>query len=151
MPVHVSIHDVSPAWKDEVEAALAMCHGAGAKPALLVVPNYHARAPLHGRIDPDEAAVGLDEGLGDGEPEPGPTTTAVLAEHLEHVLPLLGGDPGPVVAHRDLDEGGVGVRLRACRQADDAAGGRHPLRVLQEIGQDLTDAAAADFHRPRRE
>jgi len=44
--VHVSIHDVSPAWADEVSAALALCDLAGARPALLVVPNFHGRAPL---------------------------------------------------------------------------------------------------------
>jgi predicted deacetylase len=44
--VHVSIHDVSPASKDQVEAALELCDAAGARPALLVVPDYHARAPL---------------------------------------------------------------------------------------------------------
>ena len=46
MPVHVSIHDVSPAWSAEVEAALDLCHAAGIKPALLVVPNFHRTAPL---------------------------------------------------------------------------------------------------------
>lgn len=46
MPVHVSIHDVSPAFSDEVEDALALCHAAGARPALLVVPDFHGRAPL---------------------------------------------------------------------------------------------------------
>jgi predicted deacetylase len=46
MPVHVSIHDVSPAWTDEVEAALEVCAAVGARPALLVVPNFHGRAPL---------------------------------------------------------------------------------------------------------
>ncbi len=45
-PVHVSLHDVSPAWADEVESALALCERAGARPALLVVPNFHGRAPL---------------------------------------------------------------------------------------------------------
>ena len=44
--VHVSIHDVSPFWRDEVEAALEMCDAAGARPALLVVPNFHGRSPL---------------------------------------------------------------------------------------------------------
>jgi predicted deacetylase len=48
MAVHVSIHDVSPAWSDEVEAALETCEGAGIRPALLVVPNFHDRAPLLG-------------------------------------------------------------------------------------------------------
>jgi predicted deacetylase len=46
MTVHVSIHDVSPAWAGELEDAIAMCAAAGARPALLVVPNYHGRAPL---------------------------------------------------------------------------------------------------------
>jgi predicted deacetylase len=46
MTVHVSIHDVSPLWADEVDAALALCDAAGARPALLVVPNFHGRAPL---------------------------------------------------------------------------------------------------------
>jgi predicted deacetylase len=44
--VHVSIHDVSPVWLDEVEAALALCRAFGARPALLVVPNLHGRAPV---------------------------------------------------------------------------------------------------------
>jgi predicted deacetylase len=44
--VHVSIHDVSPLWSDEVEAALDLCAASGARPALLVVPNFHGRAPL---------------------------------------------------------------------------------------------------------
>jgi hypothetical protein len=42
MQVHVSLHDVSPARRAQVEAALELCHRWGAKPALLVVPNYHA-------------------------------------------------------------------------------------------------------------
>ena len=46
MAVHVSIHDVSPAWSSEVEAALALCHRVHIRPALLVVPNFHSRAPL---------------------------------------------------------------------------------------------------------
>jgi predicted deacetylase len=46
MPVHVSIHDVSPAWSDEIEAALELCAQAGIRPSLLVVPNFHGRAPL---------------------------------------------------------------------------------------------------------
>ena len=46
MSVHVSIHDVSPAWADEVEAALEACARVGVKPALLVVPNFHRESPL---------------------------------------------------------------------------------------------------------
>jgi predicted deacetylase len=46
MPVHVSIHDVSPAWSAEVERALALCAEVAATPALLVVPDHHGTAPL---------------------------------------------------------------------------------------------------------
>lgn len=46
MAVHVSIHDVSPAWEDEVELALEAAHAHGVRPALLVVPDFHGRAPL---------------------------------------------------------------------------------------------------------
>ncbi len=46
MAVHVSIHDVSPAWEREVDVALDMCHEVGVRPALLVVPDFHGRAPL---------------------------------------------------------------------------------------------------------
>ena len=46
MAVHVSIHDVSPAWAAEVEEALELCNAVGARPALLVVPNFHGNAPL---------------------------------------------------------------------------------------------------------
>jgi predicted deacetylase len=46
MPTHVSIHDVSPAWSNEIDDALRLCHSFGVSPALLVVPNFHGRAPL---------------------------------------------------------------------------------------------------------
>jgi uncharacterized protein len=46
--VHVSIHDVSPLWVHEVEAALDLCGSVGARAALLVVPNLHGRSPLLG-------------------------------------------------------------------------------------------------------
>jgi predicted deacetylase len=42
----VSIHDVSPLWVDEIEAALRLCDSADVRPALLVVPNFHDRSPL---------------------------------------------------------------------------------------------------------
>lgn len=46
MTVHVTIHDVSPAWREEVELALEACAAAGCKPGLLVVPDFHGEAPL---------------------------------------------------------------------------------------------------------
>jgi uncharacterized protein len=46
LAVHVSIHDVSPAWEREVDVALEHCHEHGVRPALLVVPDFHGRAKL---------------------------------------------------------------------------------------------------------
>jgi len=46
MAVHVSIHDVSPAWSNEVDLALEAAHAHGVRPALLVVPDFHGRAKL---------------------------------------------------------------------------------------------------------
>jgi uncharacterized protein len=46
MPVHVSIHDVTPAFERQVELALEIAHERGARPALLVVPDFHRRWPL---------------------------------------------------------------------------------------------------------
>jgi predicted deacetylase len=44
--VYVSIHDVAPPFRDEVERALDMVHAAGIRPGLLVVPDHHGQAPL---------------------------------------------------------------------------------------------------------
>lgn len=44
--IHVSIHDVSPRWRDEVETALGWCRDVGVKPGLLVVPDFHHRHAL---------------------------------------------------------------------------------------------------------
>lgn len=46
MPVHVSIHDVTPANAEAVELALERTARSGIKPALLVVPNFHGEWPL---------------------------------------------------------------------------------------------------------
>jgi uncharacterized protein len=46
MSVHVSLHDVSPAWEAEIDLALEYAAAIGAKPALLVVPNFHGAWPL---------------------------------------------------------------------------------------------------------
>jgi len=48
---HVSIHDVSPAFAREIEDALGACEDAGARPALLVVPNFHGQWPLDRHAD----------------------------------------------------------------------------------------------------
>lgn len=59
--IHVSIHDVSPRWRDEVETALRWCHEVGAKPGLLVVPEMHGSW----RIDDDPGFVRRVRGLAD--------------------------------------------------------------------------------------
>ncbi len=46
MPVHVSLHDVTPAFSPEIEHGLALCHARGVKPSLLVVPNFHEKWAL---------------------------------------------------------------------------------------------------------
>lgn len=46
MSVFLSIHDVTPAWKSQVEVLWALCRERGATPALLVVPNWHGEWPL---------------------------------------------------------------------------------------------------------
>lgn len=51
MSVHVSIHDVSPAFERQVEIALAIARDRGALPALLAVPDYHRRWPLSAHPD----------------------------------------------------------------------------------------------------
>jgi predicted deacetylase len=44
--ISVSIHDVSPAFEREIDDAVSACEAVHAKPALLVVPNFHGKWPL---------------------------------------------------------------------------------------------------------
>jgi uncharacterized protein len=46
MSVLLSIHDVTPAWKGQVDALWQLCRERGATPALLVVPDWHGQWPL---------------------------------------------------------------------------------------------------------
>jgi predicted deacetylase len=87
MAVHVSIHDVSPAWEHEVELALEAAHAHGVRPALLVVPDFHGRAPL---VDHPAYCDRLRELQADG-----------------HEIYLHG------YYHRARTEGGVGLAGRA--------------------------------------
>jgi uncharacterized protein len=45
--VLLSIHDVTPAWRDQVQELWTLCRDRGATPALLVVPDWHGAWPLH--------------------------------------------------------------------------------------------------------
>ncbi len=46
MKVHVTLHDVSPAFEKEMEEALLLAARHRVRPALLVVPDFHGEAPL---------------------------------------------------------------------------------------------------------
>lgn len=46
MGVLLSIHDVTPAWEQQVSALWELCRERGATPALLVVPDWHGQWPL---------------------------------------------------------------------------------------------------------
>ncbi len=90
------------------------------------------------------APVGLDESLGDGQAQTGPAAAAVLAEHLEDALAILGFDSRTVVVHRDLHlrhtRGRCGAtRHRPSAHADDAAPRGEPPCVLEHVGQHLAD------------
>ncbi len=46
MNLHVSLHDVTPRFADEMQRALELAASFGLKPALLVVPDHHASCRL---------------------------------------------------------------------------------------------------------
>ena len=46
MRIHVSVHDVTPAWAPEIELAMSLAERHGVRPALLVVPDFHGKWPL---------------------------------------------------------------------------------------------------------
>jgi hypothetical protein len=46
MLIHLSVHDVSPAWAPEIEMAVSLARRHGTNPSLLVVPDFHGRWPL---------------------------------------------------------------------------------------------------------
>jgi len=124
MPVHVSIHDVSPRWEREVEVALEMASEHGVKPALLVVPDFHGEAPL---LDDAAycarlralAAAGHEIYLHgyyhrarawDAEPASGPRGVLARARHVYAQRVVSGGeaefsDVTRAEAERRLDEG----------------------------------------------
>jgi uncharacterized protein len=60
--IHVSLHDVSPLWSREIDDALALAREYNVRPSLLVVPNFHARAPLaeHGAFVDRVRALATD-------------------------------------------------------------------------------------------
>jgi hypothetical protein len=85
--VHVSIHDVSPLFRPQFEHALELTRAVGAKPALLVVPNFHGRALL---TDNREFCARLRELQGEGH--------EVFLHGFFHVSP----PHAPAARRRDL-------------------------------------------------
>jgi predicted deacetylase len=47
MTVLLSLHDVAPPFERQLRELWLMCVSRGARPALLVVPNWHGEHPLH--------------------------------------------------------------------------------------------------------
>src|SRR4051812_36918673 len=61
-------------------------------------------------LDPDPAAVALDDLAADGEADPGAAVGLAVVqalEHLEHALAVLGLDPDARVLHGELDHSGA--------------------------------------------
>ena len=84
------------------------------------------RAPPVGHVlDPDVLAVGLDEGLGDGQAEPGPAPGVEAHEPVEDGLPLGGGDAGPCVGHRHGHPVAADLGGHRDHGSPAAHGGRH--------------------------
>ena len=72
-------------------------------------------------LDPDATAVGLDDALHDGQPEPRAATPGLprLPEPIEHMRQVLGGNPDARVRHPEQD---VVISSRRRPDRDAAAG-----------------------------
>ncbi len=100
----------------------------------------HAAAMGLAGLDPDVAAVEVDDPAGDGQSEAGATVLRRTGrigpvEALEHLAPLLLVDAGAFVADLDGDAGPVLGRPQLHRPA----GRRVADGVVQQVGQDLVD------------
>src|ERR1019366_7736980 len=83
-------------------------------------------------VHPNALSVRFDEGLGDGEPEPGAGIVVSAGEQLEALISSLGADARAVIGDRYLDAG-LGGESGANR---DRCGLRAVSeRVLQEVRQ----------------
>src|SRR6185437_4851432 len=100
-----------------------------------------ARALLAAALGADGAAVRLDDGAADREPEPGPAARALplaARERLEHLLLAPLGKPRPVVLDARLDE-----------VADDARRDPH-FRTRRGVLHDVAHEAREDALDERR-
>src|SRR5258708_7951463 len=85
-----------------------------------------------GILDPDSLPMRLDEGLGDGQTQPGAGVARAAGEELEDLAAALWADTGTAVGDRHLDH------LRATERAADRDGvvlRAVPDGVLQQVGQ----------------
>src|SRR4029453_386175 len=93
-----------------------------------------------GALHRDAAAVHLDQGLDerqpDAQPGQGPIERRVhLREHVEYALELIGGDADPRIPNADDDP--CGFLLALNDQPDVTATLRELASVVQEIADDL--------------
>ena len=91
-------------------------------------------------LDPDVLAVGLDEGLGDGQAEAGPPSGVEADVPVEHLLALVGRHPRPRIGDREADPVAPGLG----GHRDRALAGGVPVGVVQQVGQHLTDQQWVD-------
>src|SRR4051794_34036233 len=112
-----------------------------------------------GRLGSDLAAVGLDDGLRDGEAEAGPRRIGRLHESIEERVPKLGRKAGPFVGDLDRNGGGNatgresdrapgrGGRGGACRRGGGGnrpGGGRGAAAVRSWFGAAWVAASGAE-------
>src|SRR4051794_33397111 len=87
--------------------------------------------------DVDGAAVGLDDGLADGQADPAGRAALTAAEWLEDPLPVERGHADALVRYRDLDHGAPVLGANP----DGRARRRVAGRVLEQVGQHLVELA----------
>src|SRR5204862_4517550 len=93
-----------------VSARAILTKRSGSRVAILVrrQPDHERGTARVGLLNGDRPAVGGDDTVDDRKAETGSVVARRAgvvegAEALEHVPPLGGGYPGPVVRHRELD------------------------------------------------
>lgn len=122
--IHVSIHDVSPRWRDEVETALGWCRDIGARPGLLVVPDFHRAHPLR---DDARYCARLRELAADGH--------EVFLHGYHHLSP-----EGQGIAHF------VAQRVASAGEAEFAAYAREEGEALLDRGLTLLRGLSLPVH-----
>src|SRR6478736_7751467 len=140
------LHDIDPALDDVVVFLGIRCALGGPVVTWLTLGGGDRQCDddggpaTRGLVDPDRAAVGLDDRVDDGQPEPVATALATAAaavgavETLKDVGAGVDGYAGSVVAHVEGDVLGVDP---SDEDLDGGAVGRVHTRVGHEVGHDL--------------